>query len=174
MIAKATSNENILYDGGWNYFELKNNELIPLASSVSDMDDRREYSLFSAIKRAKSGESKIYMFGANEYGEISAYIVDDYEAVLTAYGLGKCAHRHHITWKYSPYDNGKGAIADVDMTFHCGCVLSGKNKRTLQRDLLEQYGMNIVLSSVKSFNASRNASVRVYRNGLKDKNNDLF
>ena len=59
------------------------------------------------------------------------------------------------------------------MTFKCGCVLNSDTKRAIQKELKEQYGIEIVLNSVPWFNDSDTVEIGVRRCDIKDKPHEL-
>lgn len=59
------------------------------------------------------------------------------------------------------------------VTFKCGCVLNSDTKRAIQKELKEQYGIEIVLNSVPWFNDSDIVEIGVRRCDIKDKPHEL-
>ena len=59
------------------------------------------------------------------------------------------------------------------MTFKCGCVLNSDTKRAIQKELKEQYGIEIVLGSVPWFNDSDTVEIGVRRCDIKGKPHEL-
>ena len=175
---KASDHRVLRYDSKGMYFvEMRNNEMNEIPISLIELRSNKDALLLQAIKRAERGESKIYAVSPiiNIYTnepEVTFYEVDDYNAVLTAFGLGNSGHRHHIVWQYSKSDTGKG-YAQIDLTFKCGCVLHDDNKRTIQKELRDQHKIEFSINSVKWNNDSTTVAVDVRRSDLKDKPHDL-
>ena len=172
-IKKASEQGIFKYDSRvLKYVEVKEREMYEIPTDISYIRRHSDCPLSRAIERAKQGESRIYALHSNEYHSIAIYEVDDYDAVLKAFGLAASDHRHHIVWKYSSYETGD-KIARVEINFKCGCVLNCETKRTIAKELMEQQGIRLVLSSVRSFNESPVCDVNVYRCDIKDKSNEL-
>lgn len=175
---KASDHRVLRYDSKGMYFvEMWNNEMNEIPISLIELRSNKDALLLQAIKRAERGESKIYAVSPiiNIYTnepEVTFYEVDDYNAVLTAFGLGNSGHRHHIVWQYSKSDTGKG-YAQIDLTFKCGCVLHDDNKRTIQKELHDQHKIEFTINSVKWNNDSTTVALDVRRSDLKDKPHEL-
>ena len=155
------------------YIEIIGNDQRELLSKIGDMNERYEISLLSAIKRAKKGESNIYALSSDEYGNIKKYIIDDYDAVLYFYGLLPSGHIHHLTWEYMPSDDGKSRYANVKMTMNCGCRICLASRRILAKELRNQHGLDLVMSSIDSSAKSESEAVKISRCSIRNKEHSL-
>lgn len=155
------------------YIEIIDNDQRELLSKIGYMSERYEISLLSAIKRAKNGESEIYALSSDDYGNLKKYIIDDLDAVLAYYGFLPSGHRHDLTWKYNEHDNGKSSYAEVDLTMNCGCKICLSNTRMLEKELRDQFGLRLVMSSIHSSRETNQATVRFSRSSLRGKDNHL-
>lgn len=172
-VNKSSDHKILHYDSrGMNYIEIQENTVSVIPINRADFRKGGYTPLSLAVNRAKEGKSKIYAVCANEYANIEMVEIEDYKALLGAFGASVCEHRHHITWDYSQSDNGS-STARVRMTFKCGCVLNSDTKRAIQKELKEQYGIGIVLGSVPWFNDSDTVEIGVRRCDIKGKPHEL-
>lgn len=165
----------LIYDSpNLMYTEMRDAEEFPLRSGIYDMSDKYDNSLLSAIKRAKTGESRLYAYSKDVNGNVTGkYMIDDLDAVLQYYGLIPSGHRHDLTWEYTSSDDGKSRSADICMTMNCGCRICYANKRMLAKELREQHGIELVLSSINSQNKSNREAVKVSRCSIRGKDHNL-
>jgi len=153
-------------------FELCDNEIIPIPVELFVYRRPINSPLSAAVERAKKGESKVYAIKKENYSDIVMYEIEDYQALLMAFGEGESDHRHHIVWEYSSRDDGR-PTAKIKMTFKCGCVLNANTARTFYRELREQHKIEIVLKDVPDNNTSPTAEIGVRRCDIRDKPHEL-
>ena len=159
---------------GLAYFEVRGNKFHPVASRIREAGGSTDNALKSAAMRAKNGESCLMAASGDEYGNITFFHIDDIEALMIAYGIAdKPAHRHQLHWEYSTIDNGKDLYADVELTFMCGCHLNRNNVRTMEKELRDQYGLQLRLSGIGTTANPACVRVGIKRNGLKNKEHDM-
>lgn len=175
MVKTSYASEvGLIYDSpNLQYFEVIGGETVELFSRIGDMDEKWDNSLLSALKRAKRGESNIYALSSDEYGNIKKYIIDDYDAVLYFYGLLPSGHIHHLTWEYMPSDDGKSRYANIKMTMTCGCRICLASRRILAKELRNQHGLDIVMSSIDSSAKSESEAVKISRCSIRNKEHSL-
>lgn len=156
------------------YFEIRDNEFWPVASRIREAGSSAENALKSAALRARNGESRLMVASGDEYGNITFFQIDDVDALLTAYGLSdKQNHRHQLYWEYSTVDNGIDLYADVELTFLCGCHLNAGNVRTREKELREQYGLQLRLSGVRTTDNPAYVRVGIRRKELRNMEHEL-
>ena len=96
-IKKASEQGIFKYDSrALKYIEVKGSEILEIPADISYIRRHSDCSLSRAVERAKQGESRIYALHSNEYHSITIYEVDDYDAVLKAFGLATSDHRLEI------------------------------------------------------------------------------
>ena len=165
----------LIYDSpNLMYTELRDSEEFPLRSGIYDMSDKNSNSLLSAINRAKDGESRLYAYSKDENGNVvNKYIIDDLDAVLQYYGLIPSGHRHDLMWNYVSSDDGKLRYVDICLTMNCGCGICFANKRMLAKELREQFGIELVMSSINSMNVSNKETIKILRKSIRGKDHNL-
>lgn len=174
----ASEHRVLCYDSRGMYFvEIQNNEMQKIPIILSDFVRNDTTPLEKAINRAEQRMSKIYSVSpiinpCSDEPDVTFYEIDDYKALLAAFGKGSSEHRHHIVWDYNKSDTGKG-YARINMTFKCGCVLHDDNKRLIHRELRDQHKIDFTLNSVKWDNDSTTVALDVRRSDLKDKPHEL-
>lgn len=156
------------------YVEIIDGEEVVLRSGTTDMSDRFSNSLFSAIKRGKNGESNIYAYIKDKDGDIKEKcVIDDYDAVLQCYGLVPSGHRHNLTWEYASSDDGESKYANICLTMNCGCKICLANIRMLAKELREQFGIELVMSSISSMSVSNKETIKILRKSIRGKDHNL-
>lgn len=159
---------------GLMYLEIRGNEIYPVASRIRLAGGDQENTLKSAVMRVRSGGSRLVAISSDEYGNITVFRIDDIDALLEGYGLSEDnGHRHHLRWEYTNIDNGTDLYADVELKFLCGCHLNAGNIRTREKELREQFGLQLRLSGVRGTNDPSCARVGIRRKQLVSKDRDL-
>lgn len=82
-----------------NYIEIQDNTIRTIPINLNDFRKGSDTPLSLAVNRAKECKSKIYAVCTNEYSDIEMIEFEDYKALLAAFGLSVCEHRHNIMWE---------------------------------------------------------------------------
>ena len=170
----ASEGEYINYQKWAKYLvEVCGNEIFPIGVDLNVYRRPVNSPLSKAVERAKRGESKICALTHGPYSSIVVYEIDDYDALMFAFGDAESDHRHHIVWEYSPKDDGKTS-ATIRMTFKCGCKLNCNTARVLHREIKEQHKIEMILKSIPDYNDTPVAEVDVRRCDIRDKAKELM
>ena len=139
------------YDaGGLYYFEVRQDGAVsPVLCDAASRVREGENTCLSAYRRAKSGETTLYVAGlVNSYGKIGVYWVKDLEAFADRIGIVRQSdHVHDVQWKLSDWQSDSKGYVYVDVHFACCCKIGRENFRTIAAELRQQRGWNVVLSS---------------------------
>ena len=165
----ASAPYGIQYDlPGICYFEVyKDGSVNSVCNDRHSINDQAEGSLYQAYFRALRGDCDLYFSFADSNGKVFLYHADDLEALADSVGIVRPSdHVHNIQWSYSKDDPCKGRYAWLDIKFLCGCELSSLNKRTIARQLKEQFGWEVILGSINSIPSSRR-TIQVERKSIR-------
>jgi len=122
-------------------------------------------SIAAAYRNAASQRTRIFAVWPGEWSS-DLFIIDDLNAFADAFGVPRPDdHRHSITWKLNPMDNGKSSYAYVDICFECGCELGRNNIKKFACDMEEQKGWDVATSTGISGH-SGSYTIRVKRSSL--------
>jgi hypothetical protein len=136
---------------------------------ISQIDTSYE-SVADAYERAASDKSTIYAVWPGRWSS-DLFIVDDLDAFADAFGIPRPdSHKHDIFWKLSSIDDGISRYARVDIIFSCGCEINDNNIIKIARDLREQMGWDMAMSTGWGMHSDENGdeySISVRRSSLK-------
>ena len=93
-VNKSSDHKILHYDSrGMNYIEIQENTVRAIPIHLNDFRKGGDTPLSLAVNRAKEDKSKIYAVCANEYADIEMVEIEDYKALLAAFGVSVCEHR---------------------------------------------------------------------------------
>lgn len=94
-VNKSSDHKILHYDSrGMNYIEIQENTVSVIPINRADFQKGGDTPLSLAVNRAKEGKSKIYAVCANEYANIEMIEIEDYKALLAAFGVSVIQRQH--------------------------------------------------------------------------------
>ncbi len=140
---------NFYYDNpGDKYFEILNDgTVIVLANDISSVDYGREWSVAGGYKRAKNGESRLFI-AYNDMNAIHIAEIDDFKALADGFGLPyETDHVHKFSITEPEYPSTTRGQVKVGIKFSCGCSIGHCNRRGFARYFKEKHGWTLIQKS---------------------------